>query len=93
MTRRGNIKRIDVLPDPYITALFLSKFINQIMLDGKKARQKKLFMALLISSKKKTGKDPIEVFEEAMNNVMPVLEVKSQTCWWCQLSGSHRSPC
>ena len=72
MTRRGNIKRIDVLPDPVYNSVVLSKFINQIMLDGKKGQAEKIVYGAFDIIKEKTGKDPIEVFEEAMNNVMPV---------------------
>ena len=78
MTRRGNIKRIDVLPDPVYNSVVLSKFINQIMLDGKKGQAEKIVYGAFDIIKEKTGKDPIEVFEEAMNNVKPVLEVKAR---------------
>lgn len=78
MPRRGNIKRIEVLPDPVHNSVVLTKFINQIMLDGKKSTAEKIVYDAFEIIKAKTDKEPIEVFEEAMNNVMPVLEVKAR---------------
>ena len=78
MPRRGKIKRIEVLPDPVYGSVVLTKFINQIMLDGKKSTAEKIVYGAFDIIKEKTGKEPIEVFEEAMNNVMPVLEVKAR---------------
>jgi small subunit ribosomal protein S7 len=78
MPRRGKIKRIEVLPDPVHHSVVLTKFINQIMLDGKKSTAEKIVYDAFDIIKEKTNKDPMEVFEEAMNNVMPVLEVKAR---------------
>lgn len=78
MPRRGKIKRIEVLPDPVYNSVVLSKFINQIMLDGKKSTAERIVYGAFDIIKEKTGKEPIEVFDEAMNNVMPVLEVKAR---------------
>ena len=78
MPRRGKIKRIEVLPDPVYGSVVLSKFINQIMLDGKKSTAEQIVYGAFDIIKEKTGKDPMEVFEEAMNNVMPVLDVKAR---------------
>jgi len=78
MPRRGKIKRIEVLPDPVHNSVVLTKFINQIMLDGKKSTAEKIVYDAFAIIKEKTNKDPMEVFEEAMNNVMPVLEVKAR---------------
>ena len=78
MPRRGNIKRIEVLPDPVHHSVVLSKFINQIMLDGKKGTAEAIVYGAFDIIQEKTGKDPMEVFEEAMKNVMPVLEVKAR---------------
>lgn len=78
MPRRGKIKRIEVLPDPVYNSVVLAKFINQIMLDGKKSTAEKIVYGAFDVIKERTGKDPMEVFEEAMNNVMPVLEVKAR---------------
>lgn len=78
MPRRGKIKRIEVLPDPVFHSVVLTKFINQIMLDGKKSTAEKIVYDAFDIIKEKTNKDPMEVFDEAMNNVMPVLEVKAR---------------
>ena len=78
MPRRGKIKRIEVLPDPVYNSVVLSKFINQIMQDGKKSTAEKIVYGAFDIIKERTGKEPMDVFEEAMNNVMPVLEVKAR---------------
>ncbi len=78
MPRRGKIKRIEVLPDPVYNNVVLAKFINQIMLDGKKSTAERIVYGAFDIIKERTDKEPIEVFEEAMNNVMPVLEVKAR---------------
>ncbi|MBQ2765069.1 MAG: 30S ribosomal protein S7 [Firmicutes bacterium] len=78
MPRRGKIKRIEVLPDPVYNSVVLTKFINQIMVDGKKSTAERIVYGAFDIIKERTGKEPIEVFEEAMNNVMPVLEVKAR---------------
>lgn len=78
MPRRGNIKKVEVLPDPVHKSVVLSKFINQIMLDGKKGKAESIVYGAFDIIEEKTGKDPLEVFEEAMKNVMPVLEVKAR---------------
>ena len=78
MPRRGKIKRIEVLPDPVYNNVVLAKFINQIMLDGKKSTAERIVYGAFDIIKERTDKEPNEVFEEAMNNVMPVLEVKAR---------------
>ena len=78
MPRRGKIKRIEVLPDPVYNNVVLAKFINQIMLDGKKGVAENIVYGAFDIIKDRTDKEPLEVFEEAMNNVMPVLEVKAR---------------
>ena len=78
MPRKGHIAKRDVLPDPMYNSKVVTKFINSIMEDGKKGvAQKVCYDAFEIISEK-TGKEPIEVFEAAMNNVMPLLEVKAR---------------
>ena len=89
MPRRGKIKRIEVLPDPVYNNVVLAKFINQIMLDGKKSTAERIVYGAFDIIKERTDKEPIEVFEEAMNNVMPVLEVKAR-----RVGGStYQVPC
>ena len=78
MPRRGNVARIEVLPDPVYNSKVLAKFINQIMLDGKKGTAERIVYGAFDIIKEKTGQDPMEVFNNAMKNVMPVLEVKAR---------------
>lgn len=78
MPRRGHIARRDVLPDPVYNSKTVSRLINNIMLDGKKGVAQRIVYDAFDIIKEKTGKDPVEVFEEAMNSVMPVLEVKAR---------------
>ncbi|MCI5893216.1 MAG: 30S ribosomal protein S7 [Clostridiales bacterium] len=78
MPRRGHIARRDVLPDPVYNNKTVSRLINNIMLDGKKGVAQRIVYDAFDIIKEKTGKDPVEVFEEAMNSVMPVLEVKAR---------------
>ena len=78
MPRRGHIARRDVLPDPMYNNKTVTRLINNIMLDGKKGVAQKIVYDAFDIIKEKTGKDPVEVFEEAMNAVMPGLEVKAR---------------
>ena len=76
--RRTSAPKRDVLPDPVYNSVILTKFINQVMLDGKKGVAERIVYGTFEIIKDKTGKDPMEVFDEAMKNVMPVLEVKAR---------------
>jgi small subunit ribosomal protein S7 len=76
--RKGYIPRRDVLPDPMYNDKVVTKLINNIMLDGKKGVAQKICYDAFEIIKEKTGKDPLEVFEQALNNIMPVLEVKAR---------------
>ena len=78
MPRKGYIAKREILPDPIYNNKVVTKFINQIMLDGKKGVAEANCYGAFNIIKEKTGKDPIEVFETAMKNVMPVLEVKAR---------------
>ena len=78
MPRRGNVSRIEVLPDPVYNSTVLTKFINQIMLDGKKGVAEAIVYGAFDIIKEKMNQDPMEVFNNAMKNVMPVLEVKAR---------------
>ena len=78
MPRRGNVSRIEVLPEPVYNSKVLTKFINQVMLDGKKGTAENIVYGAFDIIKDKTGNDPMEVFNTAMKNVMPVLEVKAR---------------
>jgi small subunit ribosomal protein S7 len=76
--RRGHVPKRDVLPDPIYNDKIVSKLINAIMLDGKKGVAQTICYGAFDIIKEKTGKDPLEVFQEAMNNIMPLLEVKAR---------------
>ncbi|WP_018214408.1 30S ribosomal protein S7 [Desulfitobacterium hafniense] len=78
MPRKGYIAKREILPDPIYKNRVLTKFINQIMLDGKKGTAESICYNAFEIIQEKTGKDPIEVFETALKNVMPVLEVKAR---------------
>lgn len=78
MPRKGYIPKREVLPDPIYKDKVLTKFINQIMMDGKKGTAQRIIYDAFDIIKERTGKDPMEVFEQALNNVMPVLEVKAR---------------
>ncbi|MGE5614404.1 MAG: 30S ribosomal protein S7 [Bacillota bacterium] len=78
MPRKGHVPKRDVLPDPIYNDKIVTKLINKIMLDGKKGLAQRICYEAFDIIREKTGKDPLEVFEQAMNNVMPVLEVKAR---------------
>ncbi|WP_368489098.1 30S ribosomal protein S7 [Clostridium sp. BJN0013] len=78
MARKGHIGKRDVLPDPVYNSKVVTKLINNIMKDGKKGIAQKICYGAFDIIKQKTNKEPIEVFEEAMNNIMPLLEVKAR---------------
>ena len=78
MPRKGFIAKRDVLPDPMYNSKVVTKLINNVMEDGKKGVAQKICYEAFEIMAQKTGKDALEVFEEAMNNVMPVLEVKAR---------------
>ncbi len=78
MPRRGYIAKRDVLPDPIYNSKVVTKLINNVMLDGKKTVAQKIVYGAFDIVKEKEQKDPLEVFEAALNNIMPVLEVKAR---------------
>ena len=78
MPRKGHSQKRDVLADPIYGNKVVTKLINQIMLDGKRGVAQKIVYGAFEEVAEKTGKDALEVFEEAMNNIMPVLEVKAK---------------
>lgn len=78
MPRRGQIAKRDVLLDPLYNSKVVTRLVNNIMLDGKKGVAQKIVYGAFNIIQEKTGKDPIETFEAAMENVMPVLEVKAR---------------
>ena len=78
MPRRGHITHREVLPDPVYGSVVVTKLINNIMLDGKKGTAQKIVYGAFDRIAEKTGKDALEVFTAAMDNIMPVLEVKAR---------------
>ena len=78
MPRRGNVPKREVLPDPVYNSVLVTKLVNSIMLDGKKGVAQKVVYDAFETIKEKTGKEPMEVFETAMENIMPSLEIKAR---------------
>ena len=78
MPRKGNVPKREVLPDPVYGSVTVAKLINSIMLDGKKGTAQAIVYGAFDMIKEQTGEEPLEVFEKAMNNIMPVLEVKAK---------------
>ncbi len=78
MPRKGYVAKRDVLPDPIYNSKVVTKLINNIMLDGKKSVAQKIVYDAFDIIKEKEQRNPLEVFEEALNNIMPVLEVKAR---------------
>ena len=78
MPRKGNVPKREVLPDPVYGSLVVAKLINSIMLDGKKGVAQAIVYDAFESIKNTTGEEPLEVFQKAMNNIMPVVEVKAR---------------
>ena len=78
MPRKGNTPKREVLPDPVYGNIVVSKLINSIMLDGKKSTAQKIVYGAFDQIKAQTGEDPLDVFNKAMENIMPQLEVKAR---------------
>ena len=78
MPRKGHVAKREVLPDPLYNSTLVTKLVNSIMLDGKKGVAEKIVYGAFRRVEEKTGRNPLEVFEEALNNIMPVLEVKAR---------------
>ena len=78
MPRKGNVPKRDVLPDPMYGSKVVSKLINNLMIDGKKGKAQTIVYDAFAIVAEKTGEDALEVFNKAMENIMPVLEVKAR---------------
>ena len=76
MPRRGNVPKREILPDPMYNSVLVTKLVNSIMLDGKKGVAQKVVYGAFDIIKEKTGNEPLDVFTQAMENIMPVLETK-----------------
>lgn len=78
MPRKGPVERRDVLPDPLYNSKLVTRLINRIMKDGKRGKAQTILYKSFGLIKERTNQDPMEVFEQALKNVMPVLEVKAR---------------
>ena len=78
MPRRGNVPKREILPDPVYNSVLVTKLVNSIMLDGKKGVAQKVVYGAFELIEEKTGKSPLEVFNQALENIMPSLEVKAR---------------
>ena len=78
MPRRGNVAKRDVLPDPVYNSKLVTRLINNVMYDGKRGVAQKIVYGAFDIIKEKTGEEPLDVFAKAMENVMPLLEVKAR---------------
>ncbi len=78
MPRKGNVPKREVLPDPVYGSKVVTKLINNVMLDGKKGKAQRIVYKAFEIIEEKTGENPVDVFEKAMENIMPVLEVKAR---------------
>ena len=76
--RRGNVPKREILPDPVYNSVLVTKLVNNIMLDGKKGVAQKVVYGAFDIIKDKTGKEPLEVFQQALENIMPTLETKAR---------------
>ncbi|KUP04794.1 30S ribosomal protein S7 [Bacillus coahuilensis p1.1.43] len=78
MPRKGPVAKRDVLPDPIYNSKLVTKLINRIMEDGKRGKAQKILYSAFDLVQERSGKDPMEVFDQALKNIMPVLEVKAR---------------
>ncbi len=78
MPRRGNVPKREILPDPLYNSVLVTKLVNSIMLDGKKGVAQKVVYGAFETIEEKTGKSALDVFIQAMENIMPSLEVKAR---------------
>ncbi len=78
MPRKGPVPKRDVLPDPIYNSKLVTRLINKLMIDGKKAKAERILYDAFDIIRERSGKDPMEVFEQALKNVMPLLEVRAR---------------
>jgi small subunit ribosomal protein S7 len=78
MPRKGPVAKRDVLPDPIYNSKLVSRLINKMMIDGKRGKSQAILYAAFDLINERTGKEPMEVFEQALKNIMPVLEVRAR---------------
>lgn len=78
MSRKGQAVKRDILPDPIYSSKLVARLINRLMVDGKRGKASTILYSAFEAIKEQTGDDPVEVFEQALENIMPVLEVKAR---------------
>lgn len=78
MPRKGPVAKRDVLPDPIYNSKLITRLINKMMIDGKRGKSQKILYSAFDIIRERSGKEPMEVFEQALKNIMPVLEVKAR---------------
>lgn len=78
MPRKGPVSKRDVLPDPIYNSKLVTRLVNKIMIDGKRGKAQTILYSAFDIIRERTGKDPMEVFEQALKNIMPVLEVRAR---------------
>ncbi|WP_062107674.1 30S ribosomal protein S7 [Bacillus niameyensis] len=78
MPRKGPVAKRDVLPDPIYNSKLVTRLVNKIMIDGKRGKAQTILYSAFDIIKERTGKDPMEVFDQALKNIMPVLEVRAR---------------
>ncbi|HWO78588.1 MAG TPA: 30S ribosomal protein S7 [Bacillus sp. (in: firmicutes)] len=78
MPRKGPVAKRDVLPDPLYNSKLVTRLINKMMIDGKRGKAQKILYSAFEIIQERTGKEPMEVFDQALKNIMPVLEVRAR---------------
>lgn len=78
MPRKGPVAKRDVLPDPLYNSKLVTRLINKMMVDGKRGKSQDILYSAFETIRERSGKEPMEIFEAAMKNIMPVLEVKAR---------------
>ena len=78
MPRKGPVSKRDVLPDPIYNSKLVTRLINKMMVDGQRGKSQKILYSAFDTIQERTGNNPMEVFEQALKNIMPVLEVKAR---------------
>lgn len=78
MPRKGPVAKRDVLPDPMYNSKLVTRLINKIMVDGKRGKAQTILYSAFDTIRERSGKDPMEVFDQALKNIMPVLEVRAR---------------
>jgi small subunit ribosomal protein S7 len=78
MPRKGPVAKRDVLPDPIYNSKLVTRLINKMMIDGKRGKSQEILYSAFDIIRERSGKEPMEVFEQALKNIMPVLEVRAR---------------